>query len=249
MVVLNLLPVINAEYRWRAALLAVGIITFMVAGCAGIIAYLLRGTSIKQVDARPVKVRETISRNMILLVLVNVAGIVVPVTALTWIPLRFQTLFQMSPVDVGRLLSLFGAVIVVSAIFGGVGARILGRRLTIVISMVASTAAVAFLANPPNLTTGLLLTGLLGFGTMFYGSPTFAMVPEAAPAGKTNPGVVFGVFNTMSNGFAFFPPVLAAFVLNATHDFTYAFVTVTIVAVIGLVSALLLRPAAGDGIS
>ena len=244
--VLNLLPVINAEFRWRAALLAVGIITFVIAGCAGFIAYLLRDTNFKQPEARSVKVRETLSRNMILLVLINVAGIVVPVTTLTWIPLRFQTLFQMSPVDVGRLLSVFGAVIVVSAIFGGVGARIIGRKPTIIISMSAATVAVAFLANPPNLTSGLLLTGVLGFGTMFYGSPTFAMVPEAAPAGKTNPGVVFGVFNTLSNGLAFFPPVLAALVLNSTHDFTYAFVTVTLVSAIGLLSALLLRPTKKD---
>jgi MFS family permease len=147
----------------------------------------------------------------------------------------------MTPVEIDRLLSVLGALTVISAIIGGIGARVIGRRLTIIISMGAMTAAVAFLANPPTLTSGLLLTGVLGFASLVYASPTFAVVPEVVPAGRDNPGFVFGVYNTLCNGIAFFPPLLAAFVLDSTRDFTYAFLTVTIMAAIGLGCALLLR--------
>jgi MFS family permease len=166
---------------------------------------------------------------------------VVPITAITWAPLQFERLFNISTVDASRIVSVFGVLTVISSILGGVATKNLGRGLVMTLSMGGVLVGILLLTNPANPTIGLLIMALLGFASMFYISANFSMVPESAPAGTNNPGFAFGVFNTISNALAFFPPLVTAYILDRTNNFTFLYLAVSVMAVIGLLSAILLR--------
>jgi len=185
--------------------------------------------------------RETLTKSTVLLILINVTGIVVPVASATWAPIQFERIFGITGVNASRIVSIFGALTIFASMAGGYAAKALGGRRVMIISMGATLALVLMLTNPFSPTIGLLILSGLGFASFLYISANFSAVPASAPAGASNPGIVFGVYNTVSNALAFFPPLLAAYILDTTQNFTLLYLSVSVVATVGFLSSLLFR--------
>ncbi len=246
-VVLNLLPAVTAMSSWRTSLLAIGATTLGVSAYAWIAGRGGTSNQVQAVEKPAMRLRETITRRTVLLILINVTGIVIPLTALTWAPIQFVKLFRITTVDAARIVSIFGVLTVISSLLGGFATKTIGGRRVMIASMAATLGGVLLLTNPVSPTVGLLIVAALGFAAMFYISANFSMVPGSAPAGSTNPGFVFGVYNTISNGLSFFPPLIAAYILDTTQNFTLLYLSMSVVAVIGLVSSLLFRKSSLGG--
>lgn len=239
--VLNLLPTVTVMSSWRTSLLAIGVTTLGVSAYAWIASRGSTSNQVLPVGKPAMRLRETITRRTVLLILINVTGIVIPLTALTWAPIQFVKLFRVTAVDAARVVSIFGVLTIISSMVGGFATKTIGGRRVMIASMAATLGSVLLLTNPVSPTIGLLIVGVLGFASMFYISANFSLVPGSAPAGSTNPGFVFGVYNTISNAVSFFPPLILAYILETTQNFALLYLSVSVVAVIGLVSSLLFR--------
>lgn len=239
--VLNLLPAVTAISSWRTSLLAIGATTLGVSAYAWIASRGGTSNEVQPVEKTAMRLKETITRRTVLLILINVTGIVIPLTAITWAPIQFVKLFRITAVDAARVVSIFGVLSIISTMLGGFATKHIGGRRVMIASMGATLGAVLLLTNPVSPTIGLLIVGVLGFASTFYISANFSMVPGSAGAGSTNPGFVFGVYNTISNAVSFFPPLISGYILDTTQNFTLLYLSVSVVAVIGLVSSLLFR--------
>ncbi len=240
-VVLNALPIVLVLSNWRISLELVGLTTLGVSGFAWWMATGSRRGGAPATEKSRMRLRETFTSRTLLLVLINVTGITIPVVTTTWAPIQFEELFKITLIEGARIVSIFGVITVIAAILGGVAVKAIGGKYVMVISMAAGLVGFLLLSNPANPVLGLFTVGMLGFAAMFYISANFSMVPGSAPAGSSNPGFVFGVYNTISNAVSFFPPLISAYILDTTHNFPLLYGSMSLIAVAGFASSLLLR--------
>ena len=240
-VVLNLVPVVSTNFGWRLSLLIISLITFAVASYAWATTRYIKPLSRHVNYSKITKKGQLLTRKLCFVILINTAAIAISVGAVAWAPLQLQSLFNISPIDSGRIISLMGVMCIVAAILGGIAPKVMERKNIFLVSSAVVFLAVALLINPVNLivTTGVLM--VLGFSSTFYVASLFSMVTDATPLGKIRPGFVFGVLNTISNVAAFFPPFIMGLALDLTQSFAYGFAVLLVTAGIGLLGAIMLR--------
>ena len=244
LVVFTLLPVVSTYFDWRMSLLLVALMTSSSAAYGWIVTSVFRKSIARKYSERtriPITFRHFFTRNSILIILVNMAGISVSIATLTWASLQLQSIFEITPIEAGQVVSSVGVLTIISSVTGGMATRFMGRRYVVIASMTITTLAAASLSAPLNLFIAFISIGALGLGAFLYLAPILSLVPMSAPAGGSRPGLLFAVINTIANAGAFFPVFLMGVILDFTGSYTYAYAVIIIVALVGLAAALLLR--------
>lgn len=113
-----------------------------------------------------------------------------------------------------------------------------GRRIYVVVSMIASTAILLVpLAHNFGLVIGLMAISLAGSGCTLTTNVSLAhdMLVEPKVA-----GLLFGTLGLGSNCLALFSPVITGLVVQHTNEFSGAFIVAGVLSVIGILCVLLL---------
>lgn len=125
-----------------------------------------------------------------------------------------------SPAEAGLAVGAYGAGNLVSSAIGGYLADTIGRRTTIVISMVSSAAAMLALSQVEGLAVITVLAALAGAAAELYRPASFALLTDLIPPQDRVVG--FGAYRLAINaGFAIGPAVAG---LLAERSFTFIFV-------------------------
>lgn len=192
----------------------------------GVAAFFLRerrGPKPTTVDQyRPERVRQGVIKGMLAPILGNrlimLACLVTMVTTVGFgllepmLPVRLSRTFDMSRTGIGLLfgmtMTFFG---VLSPAVGRLSDRV-GRKIPIVIGLVATAMVAPFLAVAPNVLLTYLLMGLYGVTAAFFATPSLPLVTDnissAGPGagGGSLFGTAFGVLNLFwSLGYALGP--------------------------------------------
>jgi MFS family permease len=125
-----------------------------------------------------------------------------------------------SPAAAGGAASLYGAGALASALLGGELADRLGRRQTIVLSMVGSAAAVLGLSQASSLSWILALSAVAGLFAELYRPASSALLTDLIPPERRV--TAFAVYRLAINAGMAAGPAVAG--LMARHSFLFVFV-------------------------
>jgi ACS family D-galactonate transporter-like MFS transporter len=182
-----------------------------------------------------VKIR---SPRLMLLIMINFAALAVTSGILQFAPSFLENKFGFSIATTGLVVALFGVMTVLSPYLGGLASERIGSNNVIILSMLTCTLFPIVLGSSNSIITVIICAAFIGFGTMFYFPPTFAEVPRTA--GEEHAGKIFGIFNTVSFGASAVSPIIYGYVLDKSGVVELAFGSLSILAIVGLVGAILL---------
>lgn len=188
--------------------------------------------------ARPAA-RDNFTSILLLLIAVNFSALSVLSGVLQFTPQFLMLRFHVSTIAGGFVTSLVGITNILAAYLGGLTSRRIGGDKVIIGSMLMCTLLPLFLGYGYSIEIVLISVALVGFATMFYFGPTFAGVPRAV--GERRTGTMFGVFNATSFGASALSPLILGYILDSTHTYESAFASLSIIATIGLGSAVGLK--------
>jgi len=127
------------------------------------------------------------------------------------------------------------AMIAASYASGPLSSRI-GRAKVISVSMVLCVVTPLLLVYSSTSLEVFFISVLLGFAIMLYFGPTFGAIPEAVKTEYV--GIGFGVLNTLTFIGSSITCALTGFVLESTSSFYLAFLTVSLISLLGLFGSL-----------
>jgi len=189
-----------------------------------------------------VDVRGLFTRNMFALMLPNFAALAIVLGVFAWTPIFLTSNLHLSTEIAGTILASIGLTNMVGCYAGAFASRRLGKRLVIAFSMVSLSIFCFLLGTAASGLEAVIWISGVGFSAMLYFAADFALIPYASKQGVSVAGMTFGVFNTLSNIGGFVSPILLGIVLDYTGDFALCFATLGLVAIFGLVGAIILRP-------
>ena len=188
--------------------------------------------------AKPVTQRSS-TLVLLLLIALNFSALSVLSGVLQFTPQFLMLRFGVSTIAGGFVTSLVGITNILAAYLGGLTSRRIGEDKVIIASMLLCTLLPLFLGFGYSIGIALTAVALVGFATMFYFGPTFAGVPRAV--GERRAGTMFGVFNAISFGASALSPLILGYILDSTREYELAFASLSIIAIIGLGSAVQLN--------
>jgi MFS family permease len=233
--------VIVDSFGWRVGSLFSGIVVIGAAVLSWI--FLKDMTS----DATTFSLRTEVhgsvrSGRLVLLMMVNFAGLSVTSGVLQFAPSFLENKYGFSIITTGSIVALVGVMSALSPYLSGLASERIGGNKVIVISMLMCTLFPLILGLSPSMAIMIASLALIGFGTMFYFPSTFAEVPRTA--GGEHAGKIFGVFNSVSFGASAVSPIIYGYVLDKSGIPELAFGSLSMLAVLGLIGAVLLSKVA-----
>jgi MFS family permease len=183
--------------------------------------------------------RKILNRKMLFLILINLSGSASLFGVLAWAPIYLSRILKGPFIYVGFVTGIAGLTNLIGSYSGTLSARILGSKTTITISMMLCAilpSAIPFVDQTIGI---IIIIASLGWFTMLYFSPVWALVPSSVD--EDLKGGAFGFFNTLSFLGAFFAPLAVGQILDITGSYTIGFVTISLIAVPGLAASLLLK--------
>ena len=238
----SLLPLLVLGTNWRPPLIAT-VVYSLFAACLLILPVRWSGAFSAANAPRPkVDVRGIFTRNMFALMLPNFASVAVVFGSFAWAADFLTTNFKISNPTAGGIVALIGLSTIVGSYCGGISDRILGSRVTIVISMILLFVFTLLFGLAHSLIEAAVLVFGIGFGANLYFATDFSLIPYASKQGLTVAGVTFGVFNTLSNVGSVIAPLLFGIILDTTRqNFSIGFAALATIALLGIAGSLMLR--------
>ena len=128
--------------------------------------------------------------------------------------------FSVGMIEVGILFSIFSAGNVIGGIMGGALADKYGRRIMILIGLIASGVSSIFMGIVNDLNIFYILAAFMGLIGNFGGPARQAMVADLLPPEKQSEG--FGILRVAVNLSATVGPILGGFI--ATQSYLFLFI-------------------------
>jgi nitrate/nitrite transporter NarK len=231
---------ISGNYRWGTVFVAVFclvIASFAVLTLRKIQSKELTNLHFDEKTRSRDSLQGILNRKMIMLILINFSGSAVLFGILTWAPIYLSGIFQGPYAYVGLISAIAGITNLLGSYSGALSAKKWGGKKTIVASMLMC-AILPFAMIYVDPLVVILVVALLGWCTMLYFAPLWALIPSSVEKG--NEGRAFGVFNTISFLGAFFAPTIVGFILDRTTGYAAGFLAISSFAFPGLVASLLL---------
>ena len=132
----------------------------------------------------------------------------------------YMTRLGFSPAQAGLAIGAYGAGNFVACAVGGHLADTLGRRRTIMLSMISGALTMLLLSQARTLSGFLALSALAGLAGEFYRPASSALLADLVPPGQRV--VAFSAFRMAFNAGWAFGPATAGFL--AAHSYTWLFV-------------------------
>jgi len=150
-----------------------------------------------------------------------------------------------SAVNAANILAIVGALFIVGVNVMGITGDRLGNKLAFVMSFILM--AIAFLWLLPTRETWMLypFAGIFGFA---YGGMQVLFSPIVAELfGLRSHGVILATSNFAGTIGATVSPILAGHIFDTTGSYSLAFLICVIIATVGFILTLLLRPGSSEG--
>ena len=184
-----------------------------------------------------------VNRKVWLLGLFNAASIAVGTAVMVWTPDFLQGEYGSSAGVAAYLTAGLAVAQVVGAPTGAAGAIRWGRMPVITGSMIAMSVVTILVPLVPGRVLVFIMVGLVGFFSLAYFSPRFAMIPEVV-AKPEHVGPASGFINLLGFGLSTLAPWLFGVVLDRGAGYVAAYLALAAFGVAGAVGSLFFR--AGD---
>jgi MFS family permease len=132
----------------------------------------------------------------------------------------YMTRRGFSPTEAGLAIGAYGIGNFLASILGGHLADTIGRRKTIVFSMVAAAASMLLLSQAETFWSIVFFTGLTGLSAEFYRPAASALLADLVPPGQRV--TAYSIYRLAFNAGWAFGPATAGFL--AAHSFFWLFV-------------------------
>ena len=175
-----------------------------------------------------------VNRCVLLLGLFNCASLALGTGVLMWTPDFLHQTYGASVGVAAYLTAGLAMAQLVGAPAGAAGAARLGRMPVIAGSMVVMTIACVLVPVVPGELVAFVMVVVVGFASLAYFSPRFAMVPEVV-ARPEQVGPATGFINALGFGLSMLAPWLFGLVLDSGHGY---FVGYLVLAAFGAAGAL-----------
>jgi len=234
------LPLLTIGPDWKPPIVFTAVFALLVAMVAILTA---KWPSSRKISVRvKVDVRGLFTRNMFALMFPNFAALAVVLGVFAWAPIFLTSTLHLSSTYAGKILASIGVTNIIGCYAGAFLSNRLGKRFAIAISMVLLAFFSILLGSSDSGLTAVIWISGIGFAGTLYFAADFALIPYASKQGVSVAGMTFGVFNTLSNIGGFLSPILLGVVLDYTRNFALGFAALGVVALFGLVGAIMLRP-------
>jgi MFS family permease len=189
-----------------------------------------------------------LNRRVWLLGLFNAASLAVGTGVLIWTPDFLQGKYGSSAGVAAYLTAGLAVAQLVGAPSGAAGAIRWGRMLVITGSMAAMSVVTILIPVVPGRALVFVMVALVGFFSLAYFSPRFAMIPEVV-AGSEHVGPAAGLINLLGFGISTLAPWLFGVALDQGLGYLVGYVTLAAFGVAGAVGSLFFKPGRGPGAS
>jgi len=231
------IPTVASMYGWRTGLALVSALTLLAAALS---LALLRdkgrtvSNTLASMSLRDIK--GVVTGKLLLLTSFNATSVSTFTGVLTWMPLFLLKKLDFTLIEVGYVTAVMGVVMIVASYASGPLSSRIGRPKVILVSMALCVVTPLLLAYSPSSLEIFVISALLGVAIMLYFGPTFGAIPEAVKAGYV--GMGFGIFNTLTFIGASITSAVTGFVLESTLSFYLAFLTISLISLLGLFGSL-----------
>jgi len=231
------IPTVASVYGWRTGLALVSALTLLAAALS---LALLRDRE-RAVSSPPASMRlrdfkEVVTGKLLLLTSFNATSVSMFTGVLTWMPLFLLKKLDFTLIEVGYVTAVMGAAMIVASYASGPLSSRIGRAEVISVSMVLCVVTPLLLVYSSTSLEVFFISVLLGFAIMLYFGPTFGAIPEAVKTEYV--GIGFGILNTLTFIGSSITSAVTGFVLESTSSFYLAFLTVSLISLLGLFGSL-----------
>jgi MFS transporter, ACS family, glucarate transporter len=232
------IPWIAGASNWRMGAVFTGIFTLAVTiSCWAVLRRLGIVNPTEKIDPIGSTFKGLFSKNLVYSILINFAGCEVYLGITTWAPLYLTHSLNISLVEVGFMIAVLGVSYIISSFAGGALTPRVGGGRVVIISMAMCVVLPIVLIFTPSVWAGLLIMAAVGWAAGFYIPPVFARV--SLSASREHSGVDFGVFNMATFIGCSITPIIVGYILDTTGRYDIGFLTISIIAILGLIGALL----------
>ena len=250
-IVFLIIPPVMEIYSWRGGLYMTASLTLLV---LVIMPFFLRdsrtgaGTHKISGNSKEAEVptvtgagsgQGIISRNYIACIVVNFTGLSILNGAQTWIVLFLQDKYLITLVVAGLSTVVIGVANFFGALFSGMISSKVGRKAVIMVTMISCVAAPLLFLPSGLLLVDIALIGAIGWFGIFYFAPTSAIVTTSVDENRV--GLAFGIYHTIGCMGIFLAPLIFGYILDSTGNFNNGFVFLGLMALAGVLAALILR--------
>jgi NNP family nitrate/nitrite transporter-like MFS transporter len=233
------LPIIAANYGWRAALAAsaVPMLVWSVIFWCGV-SDVPAGQVFRRAP-REVKFSALKDRRAIILAIAYFATFGSELCVVAFLPKYFFDKFHLSAMAAGMLASVFGLANIAARPIGGWLADIAGRRRVLLCMLGASAVAYLAIATAPTLPLAIVAVVVASFVVQAGAGAVFAIVPLIS---HTHTGRVAGLVGAAGNvGGVLFPLVFGYGLLWTGGSYLPGFIGVAVGALLGFTAVLALK--------
>jgi MFS family permease len=189
-----------------------------------------------------------LNRNVLLLGLFNAASLAVGTGVLIWTP-HFLAAHYGSSAEVAAYLTAGLAVSqLAGAPAGAVATKWMGRMPVIAGAMIAMTVCAALVPVVPGRALVFVMVALVGFFSLAYFSPRFAVIPEVV-SGLEHVGPAAGFINLVGFGVSTLAPWLFGLALDHKLGYVAGYLILAAFGAAGAVGALFFKMPAGSATS
>jgi len=231
------IPTVASMYGWRTGLALVSALTLLAAALSSA---LLRDKEravsnvLASMSLRDLK--EVVTEKLLLLTSFNATSVSMFTGVLTWMPLFLLKKLDFTLIEVGYATAVMGAAMIVASYASGPLSSRIGRAKVISVSMVLCVVTPLLLVYSSSSLEIFVISVLLGLAIMLYFGPTFGAIPEAVKAEYV--GMGFGIFNTLTFIGSSITAAATGFLLESTGSFYLAFLTISLISLLGLFGSL-----------
>jgi len=231
------IPTVASVYGWRTGLASVSALTLLAAALS---LALLRDKE-RTISNPPASMRlrdfkEVVTGELLLLTSFNATSVSMFTGVLTWMPLFLLKKLDFTLIEVGYVTAVMGAAMIAASYVSGPLSSRIGRAKVISVSMVLCVVTPLLLVYSSTSLEVFFISVLLGFAIMLYFGPTFGAIPEAVKTEYV--GIGFGILNTLTFIGSSITSAVTGFVLESTSSFYLAFLTVSLISLLGLFGSL-----------
>ena len=231
------IPTVASVYGWRTGLASVSALTLLAAALS---LALLRDRE-RTISNPPASMRlrdfkEVVTGELLLLTSFNATSVSMFTGVLTWMPLFLLKKLDFTLIEVGYVTAVMGAAMIAASYVSGPLSSRIGRAKVISVSMVLCVVTPLLLVYSSTSLEVFFISVLLGFAIMLYFGPTFGAIPEAVKTEYV--GIGFGILNTLTFIGSSITSAVTGFVLESTSSFYLAFLTVSLISLLGLFGSL-----------
>jgi len=231
------IPTVASVYGWRTGLASVSALTLL----AAVLSLALLRDRERAISNPPASMRlrdfkEVVTGKLLLLTSFNATSVSMFTGVLTWMPLFLLKKLDFTLIEVGYVTAVMGAAMIAASYVSGPLSSRIGRAKVISVSMVLCVVTPLLLVYSSTSLEVFFISVLLGFAIMLYFGPTFGAIPEAVKTEYV--GIGFGILNTLTFIGSSITSAVTGFVLESTSSFYLAFLTVSLISLLGLFGSL-----------